>query len=155
MVSAVDPSGEAEGVFDEDEAMFKALYKRLVDFDYEVMNETIDDDSATVDVKISTYPFGAAMTEFISDYMTQALTLAFSDASEEKIEKLGETLFNEKINALSEKSFSETVTIKLNKTEEGWKVAEIPENSDFYNAITGNLIKSLENLEDIYSSDEE
>lgn len=151
LTNAIDSEEIDESVLDEEEEMFKALKAKLLEFDYEVVGEEINEDKATVQVKITTYPFGSAVTEFISEYMTQALALAFSDASEEKMEKLAETLFVEKINGLSEKSYTGTTSLTLNKTDEGWKVAEIPEDSDFYNVLFGNMIESMKNLEEAYS----
>ena len=83
-----DDSGEAN----EDSGLTKVYEEQMVpkmlDFDYELSNEQIDGDKATVVVKITTYRIGDAFTAFFSDYLSQALILAFSDASEEDLDAL-------------------------------------------------------------------
>ena len=154
LADAFDSEDDSEEVLNEDEEMYKSLVDKVVEFDYEVTDEEINEETATVKVKITTYPFGTAMTEFITEYMSQALTLAFSDASEDQMDKLVTKLYNEKMNGMTEKTYTKETSLKLNLTDDGWKVAEIPADSDFYNALTGNLIKSMGELEDIYSFDE-
>lgn len=148
-----------DGESDDDELVDDSYFEetllpKIRDFDYELSNEKIDGDKATVDVKITTYDIGTAFSSFMTEYFAQALTLAFSDASEEKIEKIGETIFQTKMNELTEKTYSETVPLELVKKDDGWKVCTIDENSDFLNAICGNMIKTMEQLEDAYSFDE-
>ena len=149
-----------DGESDDDELVDDSYFEetllpKIRDFDYELSNEKIDGDKATVDVKITTYDIGTAFSSFMSEYFAQALTLAFSDTSDEKIEKIGETIFRTKMNELTEKTYSETVTLDLVKKADNWKVCTIDEDSDFLNAICGNMIKTLEQLEDAYSFDEE
>ena len=139
----------------EDDYFEKTLLPKIQDFDYELSNEKIDGDKATVDVKITTYDIGTAFSSFISEYFTQALTLAFSDTSEEQIEKIGETLFETKMNELTEKTYSETVQLNLVNKDDSWKVCQIEEDSDFLNALCGNMIKTMDQLEDAYSFEED
>lgn len=150
MSSVLDVDGTEE--IDQDELIAKTLLTKMQEFEYELSNEQINEDKATVDVKITTYPFGTAVTEAMTDYIGQAFALAFSDPSDEQLEKLFETVFTPKIEALSEKSYSQTVTIGLTSIDGVWKVDGIEEDSDFINALSGNLIKSMENLEEVYSS---
>lgn len=95
------------------------------------------------------------MTDFISDYMSQALVLAFSDTSEEKLEKLATTIFTEKMNALSDKSYQKDATLTLTKEDNVWKVDDISKNDEFINALSGNLISAMEQLEEAFSEDKD
>lgn len=148
-----------DGESDDDELVDDSFFEetllpKIRDFDYELSNEKVDGDKATVDVKITTYDIGTAVSSFMSEYFAQALTLAFSDASDEKIEEIGETIFKTKMDELTEKTYSETVTLDLVNTDDGWKVCTIDDDSDFLNAICGNMIKTMNQLEETYSFDE-
>lgn len=144
-----DESSDAGSAVDED-YFDKVLMPKLLDFDYELSNEKIDGEKAGVDVKITTYDIGSAFTAFMSDYLTQAFTLAFSGASDEEMEKLANTIFESKINELEEKTYSETVSLDLVKDGDTWKVAPIDDDSDFMNALCGNMIKALDQIEDAF-----
>ena len=90
----------------------------------------------------------------MTDYFTQAFALAFSDASDEQMEELANTIFETKMNELKDKDYSETVTLNLVNKDDGWKIVKIKNGGDFYNAISGGLVKAFENLEDAFSFDE-
>lgn len=137
-----------------DDKLVDMLLEKMLDFDYELSNEKIDGDKATVDVKITTYNIGNAFTAFMTDYFTQAFALAFSDASDEQMEELANTIFETKMNELKDKDYSETVTLNLVNKDDGWKIVKIKNGGDFYNAISGGLVKAFENLEDAFSFDE-
>ena len=150
-----DSEGDAsdEDIMEDDE-LVKMLIEKMQDFDYELSNEKIDGDKATVDVKITTYNIGNAFTAFMTEYFTQAFALAFSDAADDQIEELANTILETKLNELKDKDYSETVTLNLVNKDDGWKVAKIKNDSDFYNAVTGGLVKAFESLEDAFSFDE-
>lgn len=152
---AIESEGDDTGTFDENEEMYKALAGKMREFEYELSDEQIKGDKATVTVKIRTYPLGSVMTDFISDYMSQALVLAFSDTSEEKLEKLATTIFTEKMNALSDKSYQKDATLTLTKEDNVWKVDDISKNDEFINALSGNLISAMEQLEEAFSEDKD
>ena len=90
----------------------------------------------------------------MTEYFTQAFALAFSDAADDQIEELANTILETKLNELKDKDYSETVTLNLVNKDDGWKVAKIKNDSDFYNAVTGGLVKAFESLEDAFSFDE-
>ncbi len=63
-----------ESSFDEENA--KLLEDKLLSFDYEITNEKIDNDKATVDVSITTYKIGDAFTNLLANYIREAFALA-------------------------------------------------------------------------------
>ena len=154
-VDLLDSVGE-DAEETEDEAFSKILDEQLLpkilDFDYELSNEQIDGDKASVDVKINAYRIGDIFTSFLSDYMTQALMLAFSDASEEELDALADTLLRGKIADATEKSFEMTVTLNLSKVDGKWMVNEITDQDDILDALTGGLFTSLQSMEDTFSA---
>lgn len=127
------------------------MVPKMLDFDYELSNEVIDGDKATVDVKISTYRIGDAFTAFFSDYLSQAFILAFSDASEEDMDTLATTILTGKLADLTEKSYEKTATINLTNKDGKWVVDMLDTNDDFLDAVTGGLLTSFGSMEDMFS----
>ena len=132
------------------------MLPKMLDFDYEISNEQINDDKATVDVKFTTYRIGDAFTAFFSDYISQAFMLAFSDVSEEELDSLATTILSGKLADLTEKTYEKTVTISLTKVDDKWMVDKIQDGDDIIDAITGGLVTSFSNMENAFSAwDEE
>ena len=117
--------------------------------DYEITNEQIDGDTATVDVKITTYTVGDAFNTFITDYMSQGFTLALSGASEDDLSELASSIFSTKINSM-EKSYTDTVTVSLSKVDGNWKVDDIKSNAELTDALLGGLYTTIESLDGLY-----
>lgn len=137
-----------------DKLFEEKLMPKLLDFDYTLSNEKIKDDKATVDVAFTTYNMGNAITSFMTNYFTQAFTMALSGSSNEQLESLAVTLLTTEINKLDSKDYKQTVTISLSKKDDTWIIDGFEENGDFYNAITGGIIEAGKNLEDAYDFDE-
>lgn len=74
----------------------KKFKKMLLDFDYEVTDEKIDGDKATVNVKLSTYEFGKAMTNMYTEMLENILE--FSSLSDEESEKKSDEMLIEQVN---------------------------------------------------------
>ncbi len=131
------------------------MVPKMLDFDYELSNEKIDGDKATVDVKITTYRIGDAFTAFFSDYLSQALVLAFSDASEEELDAMATTLLSGKLADLTEKSYEKTATLSLSMKDDKWVVDELQTGDDVVDALTGGLVTAFSGMEDAMSAWEE
>ena len=127
------------------------MLPKMLDFDYELSNEQIDGDKATVDVKITNYRIGDAFTAFFSEYISQAFIMAFSDASEEDMDMLATTILSGKLADLAEKSYEKTATINLINKDGKWVVDLFDTNSDFLDGVTGGLLTSFGNMEDMFS----
>ncbi|MBR5795681.1 MAG: hypothetical protein IKY26_06015 [Erysipelotrichaceae bacterium] len=127
---------DLSGIVDDPE--FEKLFVELLqDFDYEILDETVDGDTAVVTVKITSNNIGAKLQEGFTNALSMAFTLVFSDLTEDEItEKIAETIL-EPLNEC-EKTFVNTVDVKLTKTDDGWDVLE-ENNRDFYNAFLGGL----------------
>lgn len=158
LLEATEDSGEdTEGEDDLFNSTIEdQLMPKLLDFDYEIISEQIDGDKATVDVKFTTYRIGDAFTAFLGDYITQAFVLAFSDASEDEIDALANSLLAAKLAELTEKTYEKTVTIPLTNIDGKWMVDSIEENYEVLDAITGGLYTSLTDMAEAFSDwDEE
>lgn len=88
----LDSMGEDDAEVEESESIDssfeKELKDKMLDFDYTLSNEIINDDKATVNVEVTTYALGKAMTSTMVKYIEEALPLVFSGASEEELEKI-------------------------------------------------------------------
>ena len=129
------------------------LLPKLQEFDYEILSEQIDGDSATVEVKITTYAVGNAMSSFMTDYISQGMALAFTDASDEQLNELATSIFSSKIKSM-DKTYTDTVTFSLSKEDNAWKVDAIDEDGEIADAFFGGLVSSLESLDTVYGGDE-
>lgn len=127
------------------------LLPKLREFDYELSNEVINGDKATVDAKITTYAVGDAFSSSISDFLDQAIALAFSGATEDDLTSLFITTFDSKISAMP-KTYTSTVTIPLSKVDGKWEVDAIDSNSELLDAILGGLVSSVESTASTYGA---
>lgn len=150
--SLSEEAGEEADLEEDDELsqyFMDEVFPKLLEFDYEVLEEKIDGEKAAVDVKITTYNLGDIFTAFVGEYLAQAFALAFSDADEDAITALGTSLFKEKT-ADMEKTYTETVSIPLSQVDGAWVVDEIDEESPFINALTGGLVDAADTLENSF-----
>ena len=129
------------------------IKSKLLSFEYTVSNETINGDQATVDVTIKTYDIGTAFSDTISEYFSQAMTLIFSGASEDKLNSLLEETFTKKINEAAF-DYESTVPLKLTKTETGWIIDKFEEDSEFPNALTGGMVDAVKDMADAFGTDD-
>lgn len=117
------------------------LLKELIeDFDYTVGKETVNGNSAEVEVTIQAYALGEAFEETIREYLTQAMAAIISGETDQDLSTLMYEIWEEKTLEYKEKgkTFSETLTLKLTKNEKKWAV-EDDSASELANAVTGNL----------------
>ena len=149
-----DDDSESKDESKEEKALFKSVKAKILDFDYEIGEEKIKDDKATVEVTIKTYNLGNALTESFGSYMSQAIALAFSDTSDEDMTKLFISILQSKIDACSDKNYSKTVKVPLTKTDDGWKIDKIKDDSDLMNALSGGLVDAADTLSDAYDTDD-
>ena len=128
--------------------VIKKFKKKLLDFDYEVTDENIKDNKATVKVKLTTYEFGEAMTNLYTEMLENIWT--FSAMSDKQSDAFIEKLFSKQLDKLKEKSYSSTVKLKLTKSDDGWKVDKIDSDGEFMNGLAGNLIDTINSFDDSF-----
>lgn len=135
----------------------KKLDELVSSFDYEISNEVINNDKATVDVEIKTYEIGDALKNNYKSYFD---SLAKGDISFDKEvdEFLDENMLNELL-AIEEKgkTYNKKITFPLTKVDNAWTLDEnIEDNYDFSDAILGGMITTINELptfiEEYYST---
>ena len=85
-IKSGDTNFDIVGMESEDfpEELSTLLSQQMQQFEFEVSNEVIDEDTATVDVKITTINIGKAFEDSINEFMEKAIELA------KKADKCGE-----------------------------------------------------------------
>ncbi len=127
------------------------LIEKLTAFDYEITGEKIDGDKATVTVEFTTYPIGEALKDSMEDYLTEAFTLAFTGASDEQIQELFFSIFEEELTELTEKDYNGTADITLTQTDDGWEIDTIPEEGEFLNVLFGGLYDAVTEIDKAFA----
>ena len=152
---ADDKEKDQESIFDEeDQQMLDRLKKdplnKMLAFDYELSNEQIKDDKATVDVSVTTYDLAEPYQNFMKKFFVLALGMEEDISDEEMTDKML-TLLESEIRPLKEKTYKKTATIDLVKVEDEWKISPIDENKDLINALTGGLLDLTEATESLFN----
>ncbi len=113
----------------------KALVDKVLEFEYELGEEIVEGETATVETTITTYPFGKIFNTVVSNFITQAFANADS-MTEDQMTALMDKLLMEELDK-AEKSYSETVKITLAQEDDQWVVQE---DDAMANALTGGML---------------
>ena len=135
--NAKSSSDEIIGQLGEDgfgEEATQALVDKVLEFDYQLGEEKIDGDKATVETTITTYPFGEIFTGIVADFITQAF--ANPDMTDDDASALLDQLLMDALDK-ADKTYSKTITIELSQEDGEWVVQESDEMS---NALTGGML---------------
>lgn len=128
----------------------ECIYPKMLDFDYTISGEKVNDVNATVTVGISTYTLGTAFNNAASNFMSQSTALALSGASYERINSLLIGLIRSDLDALSSKDYKKTTELKLHWNGSAWILDEIARSDDFSNVATGGLRQVVDTIQEAY-----
>lgn len=141
----LDLSIESESADNEYSKMFgNEILKMVQQFDYKINTiNMVDDNNATVNVEITTYPIAS----MISQLMVQAFTAAFSGglSSEVDSEKFMYNSFIALKNT-TEKNYVSKVDVMMIKTDNKWKLVGGDKNTPLINGLFGGLIDLSESF---------
>ena len=112
----------------------QALVDKVLEFDYQLGEEKIDGDKATVETTITTYPFGEIFTGIVAYFIPQAF--ANPDMTDDDASALLDQLLMDALDK-ADKTYSKTITIELSQEDGEWVVQESDEMS---NALTGGML---------------
>lgn len=124
------------------------LTERLLKFSYQVTDEQIDGDKATVKVTFTTYKFGNMITSVFTDFKAEAVDRAVAGKTYSD-KDLTRMVINElKANnaTLTDKNKKKTVTVNLKKTGGRWKVTKM--SAEAVDAMLGGIVTALETIND-------
>lgn len=131
------PEEILEGVGSEGfgEEATQLLIDKMLDFDYELGEEAVNGDSATVELSLTTYPFGEIFTTVINNLFNTDMT-TIAGMTEDGLNAWMDEMLISELNA-AEKTYTADVTVELEKVDGHWAVQESEELS---NAITGGMM---------------
>ncbi|MCL1997824.1 MAG: hypothetical protein FWG65_03565 [Turicibacter sp.] len=115
------------------EEEYRGVFSELT---YEIISETIDDESAYVELALDTIDFAAVMEEVMSN----AFSLVFLDISAEEFAREVETLLQNVLESPPTTTINATIELQLH---EEWRIVA---NSYFADAITGGLLSFAESI---------
>ncbi|QEH68156.1 DUF4878 domain-containing protein [Cellulosilyticum sp. WCF-2] len=129
-------------------AVANELFNKLADFSYTIKKVEIDPNDknkASVTVSLQCYDLGSAFQNIILDYLKTDLEMTFDGAKDEEIiQKAEETILADI--SKSEKNFRQAIIIALTKEDDVWKLDKISENRELLNALSGNIINTIEEI---------
>lgn len=123
---------------------------KMFDVSYEISNEKIDGDTATVDIKMTTYNIEKLFQAILPQLMQLSVNVNTADMDEDELFEEVMKLTESKMGTLKSKNFTTTATIKLIQKDGEWKVASLTNNKKFINGITGGLLDLVENINDYF-----
>lgn len=128
----------------------KKLFEKMADFSYTIQDTYIDSsdpNKAKVTVTIDAYDLGKSFESTVLEYIKTDIEMTFDGSKSDDIIKEADSTLSKDIDE-SKKDFSSEVTISLTKDNDKWKVDKISENKDLLNALSGNIINTIEKLSD-------
>ena len=124
------------------------LFGKMAEFDYTIDKVEIsseDPNKAIVTVTMKCYDLGKAFESTILEYTKTDLEMTFDGSKNEEILKKAEETIMTDINN-SEQSFIKTVPVYLTKKDESWKVDTLSKSSEFLNALSGNILNTIDEI---------
>lgn len=138
LVNTASLDQKSEEVYEMLGYIFKNLEHKVIS------SEKIDKGNVNLKVEITATNMEPVLADFIASYLQYAFANALSsDKSEEELSAKAMEIFKETISKEGLETVTNEVVVRVEKTEEGWKVKSTDE---LVNALTGNLIKAIEGM---------
>lgn len=129
--------GVKDTEFDYTDTAIDGFISKLQEFDYQVIGEKDGGDTATVTVKITTYPFGEV---YEKNFKEESKGIDAGNLGEADKTKLDNTILKDLAN-VKDKTYTQEVNIECHKDGGEW-VGNF-ETVDFMNALFGGLITQI------------
>lgn len=156
--TSADASTDAKELTEDEQKILTQLTDKILDYDYEIGEETINGDTATVKVNFTSYdlktPVGEALASYLEDAFGAAMVEAFGGAKMDQ-DKLLAGFYEDLADGLekqTEKNTTAEATFNLSKVDGQWVVDQV--NDDVLDAMTGGLYKSLNDFSEGLESSE-
>ena len=121
------------------------LSEKIGEFDYEILKEKAEGDTASVTVKVTTYEFGSEVQKVIRGIFFDGIFSAFSDSESIRKEEIAEIL-RERLGGLEKKKYSKKVEIDCRKENGEW-VSDLENNERFLDAASGGVVSVIRKYE--------
>ncbi len=129
-------------------AIADRLFRKIAGFAYTIDNVVYSKssaDNAKVNVTITSYDLGTAFEKMLIEYMKANFQMTFDGATDDDITQKAEDLILSDIEKTS-KSFTSSVTIPVSRVGNQWQIDKIGQNKKLLNALSGNIINTLDAL---------
>lgn len=136
-------------------ALQSAINENILNMKYKIMDSTIEDEKAEVEVEITFVDMEPVVSSVIDEYISVMLLASFADAEvdDEGMEELIQSSFEEEMENTTLQTQTETITVECKKDSNSWKIIE---SDDLVNISTCNVAYALEKyLYELGDSDSE
>ncbi|MCF0106457.1 MAG: hypothetical protein HUJ53_06810 [Holdemanella sp.] len=113
--------------------------------EYTIKDSKVDGDKATVSVDATYVDASSLLSQAMTYYLSRALQLAFTGASEEELNQIFVTAFNETKDSYQTKTATCTIQFECTKDKDGWKITNV--SNEFYDVITANAYSYFESFD--------
>lgn len=144
-----EPKADAEAaesklmkVYDEE------LLPMLTDFDYEIVDENVDGNKATIKVKVSAYPLGDVFKDYYNSYLMWAAGKSTEELTGADLDKVAADMLSDKLYECEKKSYVNNVTFTLVKKNDKWVVRDFVPDGEIVDALTGGLAQATKSIKD-------
>ncbi len=127
----------------------KEFLDRFCSFDYEIYDEIVEEDTAIVKIKVTTYNYGDATQEALGKIFLVNKASEFSkssDIDEEKVKKI----FFETLAEAETKNYTKEVELHYKRENTEW-ITNLDDNEEFLDAVYGGFNSRIDELEIIRS----
>ena len=124
------------------------FFSKLADFSYSIENTSIDSNTpskATAYITMNYYDVGKAFETTLLEYMKNDISMTYDGKKDDDISKKADEIITEVLDKSSKETLSH-IPVSLVLEDSNWKVTKISENPELLNALTGNIVKTIEKL---------
>lgn len=148
-------SEETEGDALNSEQFLEYLKQNASQMTYVIGTASVDGDHATVPVTFTYVDASGVMEETLADYIAQAISLAFSGASDEEIEALMVDIFADKSASVETGTETVDVVFPCEKVDGTWKISKMDSETEdaLVQILTCNIIAVFEDMGSDFSTD--
>lgn len=153
-ISKMELTDDKEGIAGNTEMLMKNLFNKL---NYKIISsEKIDNETVIVKTEITAIDMKPVMEEYMSNSIKFALTNAFTTAgqklSDAEVDKKMEEIFVQSVNKPNLATVTNTVDIKVVKSDKKWKVVT---DDTFTNALFGGLLTVVKDMGNSFNQNTE
>ena len=91
------------------------------------------------------YDVGKAFETTLLEYMKNDISMTYDGKKDDDISKKADEIITEVLDKSSKETLSH-IPVSLVLEDSNWKVTKISENPELLNALTGNIVKTIEKL---------
>ena len=138
---------------DEQKEVVTTVKDAMYDFDFEVLEEEINEDKteAKVKVKILTHKFSTIYTKIVQDFLQKFTELSIDKATKEEKAQALIDVIKDNFEDTGAKSKESNLTLNLKKNEKGKWIVEKLSTSKF-NRFKGGIQAAIDEFGDIFGS---